>query len=145
MFNIGRRWNIKNTKQLKKFGRSCPIWNELENVSDDEKNDETALKFIFVVDEIERKNLYNKILSREINLPKLSQQLLGFKSFTSFKYYEYVRDPRSKGKDLRCEYCELFDPYALILTHMAIDHGVSGGYNFCSYCRYLTVESTFQL
>lgn len=47
MLNIGPCWNIKNTKQLKQFLRSRPIWNELENVCDDEKNDETTLKFIW--------------------------------------------------------------------------------------------------
>ncbi|XP_055297568.1 uncharacterized protein LOC129566057 [Sitodiplosis mosellana] len=131
-----------NIKRLKEYLSSRPISVVLDKLSDDEKNDEIALKFMSIVDyELERKNLYTRI--RSTNLPKMLQELLGFKSYKSFAYYEYINNSKLDGKNVQCPYCQLFGPYASMLTHLAINHNISIGYKICFYCHHWELKDHF--
>ncbi|XP_037027493.1 uncharacterized protein LOC119068136 [Bradysia coprophila] len=100
---------------------------------DDEKNDETALKFMCIIDyEIERNGLYEKI--KNTNYPKLFEELLCFHSYKNFTYYEYKDSPFLNGKNVQCCRCELFGTYTSILTHIAINHDLHIGNRLCFYC-----------
>lgn len=131
-----------NIKLLKEYLSSRPISVVFDRLSDDEKNDETALIFMCIVDyEVAQNSLYARINST--NLPKLLHDLLGFSTYKSFVYYDYMNNFMLKDKNLQCSHCQLFGPYALILTHMMINHNISNGYKLCIYCHNQELKSHF--
>lgn len=112
-----------------------PIAPMLEHLGETEKNDEIALKFMCVVDyDVTRKSLYERI--SDTKFPKLFNELLGFHSYKSFQYYDYVGNNHFSGKFLQCKFaqCQFFGPYTLVLTHMAINHNMHYGFKLCAYC-----------
>lgn len=128
-----------------------PIAPMLEHLGETEKNDEIALKFMCVVDyDVTRQNLYERI--SDTKFPKLFNELLGFHSYKSFQYYDYVGNNHFSGKFLQCKFaqCQFFGPYALVLTHMAINHNMHYGFKLCAYCcrvelkMHLVIDGSFQ-
>lgn len=109
-----------------------------------EKNDETALKFMCVIDyEMEKMNLYGQI---DQTKKFLLYQLLKFYSYKSFTYYDYGHNEHLSGKNLKCrlETCQFFGPYTLMLTHMAINHNLHVGSKECQYCCEIDLKKHFE-
>lgn len=141
---------MSNILRLKEHLQRRPIAPIFANMKDPEKDDEVALKFMCVIDfEVTKINLYERI--KGTNLPKLVNGLLGFDSYKSFNYYDYRVNRSFQGKDLKCKFgqCRFFGPYALVLTHMAINHNMHFGLKLCGYCcktefREHIVENSFE-
>lgn len=132
-----------NIQEVQEYLLSRPIRVAFSQLNDDEKNDETAIKFMCVVDfEVQRKNLYEQMATT--NIPKLFQQLLGFHSYKYFTYYDYQDSSLLSGKNLQCRQCELFGPYTTILTHMATNHNISIGNKLCAYCENCELNRHFE-
>lgn len=126
---------MANILRLQEHLQSRPIAPIFANMKDHEKDDEIALKFMCVIDfEATKLNLYDRI--KGTNLPKLVNGLLGFDSYKSFNYYDYRVNRSFRGKNLKCKFgqCRFFGPYALVLTHMAINHNMHFGMQLCGYC-----------
>lgn len=120
-------FNIESTVQHLQNRQFAPIFNE-----SDEQTNPIALKLMCVVDYgMQRWHLYDSI--KKSNSPKLLQQLLQFRSYGAFKYYDY-QAPMGK-RVLQCKFCNLNGPYGLILTHMAINHNAHIGMTTCNYCN----------
>lgn len=110
-----------------------PIATILENCS--EKNNLTALRFMCIVDYHTReRNLYMRIGAS--SHPKLLAQLLQFRQFETFKFYDYRVNTKIGKRVLKCKYCELIGPYGCILTHMTINHNVHIGLKKCVFCNH---------
>lgn len=97
-----------------------------------EKNDETALKFMCLVDYYVAEH---KFYDEFVKYPKLMAQLLRFHSYSSFVFYSYPAIRTISGHLLQCKFCELTGPYSHILTHMAINHNAHIGLKTCAYCN----------
>ncbi|XP_055326977.1 uncharacterized protein LOC129580518 [Sitodiplosis mosellana] len=112
----------------------APILKKLEEKNED--NSEKALKFLCVLDYVTEQNGFYKQMDDH---PKLLQQLMSFNSYESFKYYHYHLNKNvSKvigNRILRCKFCDLIGPYAIILSHTAISHNVHLGIKKCAYCN----------
>lgn len=118
----------------------APVFDKLREF---EKNDETALKFMSIVDyDFVKGDLYDRI--QATNQPKLLHELLGFHSYKSFVYYNYIDSVHFDEKYLKCRNCEFFGPYALTLTHMAINHNIHNGFKQCAYCNHENLDKHFQ-
>lgn len=131
---------MANIPKLIEHLSSRPIAPIFGRLDENEKNDENALKFMCVVDyEMSKKRVYDRIaaLIRATNYPKLLNELLGFNSYKSFRYFEYHGNQHFDGKYLRCQSapCEFVGPYMLTLTHMAINHNAHHGTKICLYCK----------
>lgn len=97
-----------------------------------EKDDLIALKLMCIIDYYtEQGKLYSNI-ERE---PKLLTQLMQFKSYGSFTYYDCIVDRVNGECLLQCEFCEFIGSYALVLTHMAINHNAHISNKMCAYCK----------
>lgn len=101
----------------------------------DEKNNLIALKLMCVVDyHVSHNNLYNRI-KMQTEYPKLLKELLSFRSFGSFAYYNYQMNKSKFGKMVfKCKWCELVGNVEFIFTHMAINHNAHISVNGCVYC-----------
>lgn len=107
-----------------------------------EKNNINALKLMCILDfHTEHSGLYAKI--GQSSLPKLQSNLLQFREFHKFKYYNYRVDPRIRDRVLQCKFCELIGPYTYILTHMTINHNVHMGLKMCVYCKHKELNIHF--
>lgn len=98
-----------------------------------ENDDEMALKMMCIIDHaLLKRGFYSQIIAE----PKLIHQLLGFKSFSSFNYWKYIK-PLKFPDDyvLECWNCKLVGPYYLILSHMATTHNTHVGSKTCLYCK----------
>lgn len=85
-----------------------------------EKDDLMALKLMSIIDySIEKKSLYGKMQDQ----PKLKKQLMQLHSYGKFKYYDIQ------------VYGAIGEPYAYILTHMAIVHNSHISTKTCAYCN----------
>lgn len=106
-----------------------------------EKDNIVALKLMCILDfYMEHLNFYAKI---EATNPNLLGLLLQFSSFASFKYYDYVVPKAIGTRVLRCKFCDLVGSYALILTHMALNHNAHIGIKTCLYCQRVELEKHF--
>lgn len=122
---------IDEVAMLTKHLLERPIAPIFENCS--EKNNLTALRFMFIVDYHTLKlNLYVRI--DKSSHPKLLTQLLKFDQFETFKYYDYRMNSKIGRRVLQCKYCELIGPLDCILTHMIINHSVHTGQKQCVFC-----------
>lgn len=128
-------FNIESTAQHLQKGPFAPIFEQ-----SDEKDNPIALKLMCIVDYYaQRWDLYTSIQGS--NSLKLLQQLMQFRSYGSFKYYDY---PASMGKRvLQCKFCDLTASYGLILTHMAINHNAHIGMTMCNYCNSTELKRHF--
>lgn len=128
-------FNIESTAQHLQKGPFAPIY-DLSN----EKSNHIALKLMCIVDyHVQRWDLYTRI--QESNNVKLLSQLMAFRSYGSFKYYDYQA---AMGKRvLQCKFCDLTGPYGLILTHMAINHDAHIGMTVCNYCNSTELKKHF--
>lgn len=116
------------------------IVNNLRN--HDENNDPIALKLMCILDfQAEGLNLYSRIA--ETQRPKLLLDLMDFRTFKSFIYYEYQNHGQLENKYMKCRFCELFGPYVLILTHMTINHDEHVGLVKCAYCNQTDLKKHF--
>lgn len=97
----------------------------------DEKMDLQALKLMCIVDNECEKSVYHKIES----YPKMFKQLLKFKSYSNFKYFDCRIDSALNNRILQCFFCEFVAPYALTFTHMAMNHDVHTSLKQCAYCK----------
>lgn len=114
-----------------------------ENIRNNEdKSDLIALQLMCILDyHAENLNLYKRI--EETRQPKLLLDLMRFRSYKSFIYYEYQGHGQLDSKYLKCRYCELFGPYVLILTHMTINHDEHIGLVKCAYCNQTDLKKHF--
>lgn len=119
----------------------APVFNNLR--SNEDKSDVIALELMCILDyHLQSMNLYNRIA--ETQRPKLLMDLMRFRSYKSFFYYEYQGHGQLEGKYLKCRFCELFGPYVLILTHMTINHDEHIGLVKCAYCNQTDLKTHFQ-
>lgn len=134
---------MANILELQEYFQSQPIAPIFEILSDDEKNDETALKFMYIVHYVLLlKDLYGRIA----NIPKLLRELLGFTSYKSFTYYDYIKNSNFTDKNLKCKFgqCQFYGPYMLVLTHMAINHNKHFSTVLCAYCCRSDLKEHFE-
>lgn len=127
---------MANILRLQEHLSKRPIAPVFKNLKEHEKSDEIAQKFMCIVDyELNKNDLYARL--NQTNSPKLLHELLGFHSYKSFTYYEYVSGSFLEGKFLQCKFdqCEFIGPYLLTLTHMAINHNTDVGSTICEYCN----------
>lgn len=111
--------------------RLLPIYPIFESC--EEKNNLTALQFMCILNfHITQRNLFVRI--NACNQPKLLGQLLQFRQFAKFKYYDYQVTSQYGNYVLQCKYCELVGPCGCILTHMTINHNVHTGVVICFFC-----------
>lgn len=96
-----------------------------------EKDDTTALKLMCVVDHYTAKNDHYKKMA---NNPKLIKQLLKFNSYSHFKYYDCRVQSGLENYVLKCKFCELIGPYAVIMSHMATNHNAHVSHTICAFC-----------
>lgn len=91
-----------------------------------------ALKLMCIIDYLlEMKQLYPEILSQ----PKFLEQLLRFKNFEHFHYYEYRFSDFPFGDwMLACQCCEFIAPYKYTLEHMVLSHGRHLSAELCHWC-----------
>lgn len=116
------------------------IFNNIRNNED--KNDLIALQLMCILDfQAESTNLYKRI--EETQQPKLLLDLMGFRSYKSFIYYEYQGHGHLDGRYLKCRFCELYGPYVLVLTHMTINHDEHIGLVKCAYCNQTDLKKHF--
>lgn len=130
--------------ELQEYLKSQPIAPVFEALQDDEKNNEIALKFMFIVNYMGlQTGLYQRIYGS--NQPKLLHQLLGFHSYKLFTYYQYVSSGTFLGKDLQCKIggCQFFGPYMTTLTHMAVNHDKHSSSKMCAYCCRIKLKAHF--
>lgn len=94
---------------------------------------EEALKLMTVIDfMLEKSQLYAEILQ----YPKLLEQLLRFKSYDRFHYFEYKMKKVPFGQCLLiCQCCEFTAPYATTLEHMVLNHGRHLSGEQCQWCQ----------
>lgn len=122
-----------------------PIGPIIGCLDENEENDETALRLMCIIDyELERRTNFYKRIS-ETKLPKLLHELLGFHSYKSFQYYDYIGNCQFNRKYLHCKYgqCQFFGPYMLVMTHMAINHNMHCGIKLCAYCCHVELKLHF--
>lgn len=103
-----------------------------------QSDSEVALKIMCIIDYcLEKSHLYSDILQ----YPKLLEQLLRFKSYEQFQYYEYKmkKTPFSRLV-LGCQCCELVAPYAITLEHMVLNHGRHRSAEECQWCCKLKIH-----
>lgn len=98
-----------------------------------EKDSDIALKVMSVVDYLVEKNgLYTEIMAT----PKLLDQLLRFRYFGLFRFYEYKMKRSLVGaKLLQCESCEFIAPYITTMEHMVLSHNRHKSSNQCQWCQ----------
>lgn len=98
-----------------------------------EKNFDIALKVMCVLDYyVEKENLYADIKA----IPKLLEQIMRFRYFGSFKYYEYkLKKSLLMLRVLQCESCEFIGPYKTTLEHMVMTHDRHKSGLICQYCN----------
>lgn len=98
-----------------------------------EKDFDIALKMMCVIDYcVEKRGLYNEIKQT----PKLLEQLMRFKSFGSFKFFEYkLKKSLLVKKLLQCDICEFIGPYITTLEHMILSHDIHKSASVCLYCN----------
>lgn len=117
------------------------VFNNLRN--QDEKNNPIALLLMCALDfEVEKRKLYARIANTQC--PKLLLDLMGFRTYKSFFYYEYQNHGQLESKYLKCKFCELYGPYVLILTHMTINHDEHIGLVMCAYCDQTELKDHFR-
>lgn len=100
-------------------------------VGSKEKNDLKALKLMCVVDYYAEKHGHFKEIRK---FPKLMHQLLNFRSYSNFQYYDCHVNSGIGARLLQCKSCELVGPYALIMTHMAVNHNQHVSLTRCAFC-----------
>lgn len=116
------------------------IFDNIQN--NEEKDDLVALQVMCILDfQAETMELYKRI--EETGQPKLLLDLMRFRSYKSFIYYEYQGHGQLDGKYLKCRYCELYGSYVLILTHMTINHDEHIGSVKCAYCNQIDLKKHF--
>lgn len=117
-------------EKMREHLEKCSFAPILENSK--EKYDVKAVKLMFVVDFfMTEHNLYEKINPH----PKMLNELLQFNSYGSFKYYGCQVNRRIDNRLLKCTFCELIGPYALVITHIAINHNAHISLKQCAYCK----------
>lgn len=80
---------------------------------------------------LEKSKLYAQILQH----PKLLDQLLRFKNYEQFNYFEYKLKKIPFGKYLLgCQCCEFVAPYTTTLEHMVLSHGRHQSAELCQWC-----------
>lgn len=105
-----------------------------------EKGTDIALKIMCILDHrVEKSNLYERI-KNETNQPKLLYQLMHFRYFGSFKFYEYLKKSMLSDKLLKCEICEFTAPYLRTLEHMVLSHDRHKSSTVCLYCNQLHLK-----
>lgn len=107
-----------------------------------EKEDEVALKIMCIIDHaLIKRDFYSQMKAE----PKLIHQLIGFKSYSAFNYWKYLK-PQKFPSDyvLECWKCKLVGPYYLILSHMAATHNTHVGSNKCLYCKKVDTKVHFE-
>lgn len=130
--------------ELQEYLKNQPIASIFEKLQVDEKNDENALKFMFIINCIAlQMDLYRRI--SDSNQPKLLHELLGFRSYKSFSYYNYLGNSHFREKNLQCKVgqCQFYGPYMLVLTHMAINHNKHCSSEMCAYCCRFDLKTHF--
>lgn len=130
--------------ELQECLKNQPIAPIFEKLQDEEKNDENALKFMFIINYIAlQMDLYRRI--SDSNQPKLLHELLGFHSYKSFTYYNYLGNDHFRDKNLQCKVgqCQFFGPYMKVLTHMAINHNKHCSTKLCAYCYRVELRTHF--
>lgn len=119
-------------------------------INSPEKDFDIALKVMAVLDYyVEKNGLYREMKQ----IPKLMEQLMRFRFFGSFKFYEYALKKSLFGtKLLQCESCEFIGPYITTLHHMVLSHDRHQSSMICSYCntsplrdheQYYTLENCY--
>lgn len=128
-------FNIQAIAQHLQKGPFAPIFDQSS-----EKDDHVALKFMCIVDyKTQRWDLYNRIKDN----PKLLGQLMQFRSYGRFKYYDYQAGHEMGKRVLKCKFCELIGPYGCILSHMAINHNTHIGVKVCNYCNRIDLRKHY--
>lgn len=123
--------NVKMNSKLKEHLQKRDIAPILAQSK--EQDNEVALKMMCIIDHaLIKRGFYSQMKTQ----PKLIQQLIGFKSFSSFNYWKYLK-PLKFPSDyvLECWNCKLVGPYYLILSHMATTHDTHVGCKKCLYCK----------
>lgn len=129
-----------NTDAIAQHLRKGPFASIFEQSS--EKDDHNALKFMCIVDyNAQRLDLYTRMLSAD---RKLLAQLMHFRSYGSFRYYDYQVGQEIGNRVLKCKFCELIGPYGCILTHMAINHNEHMPLKTCTYCNAIDLKKHFR-
>lgn len=106
-----------------------------------EINDENALKFMVVVDYyMEKKKLYDRIKRH----PKLLEQLLKFKSYGTFLFYNCKVKQEIGQSLLKCVSCGLVGRYENILCHMIVNHNTHLSHTQCAYCKRTDLDTHFK-
>lgn len=134
--NEQQQFNIQAIAQHLKKGLFAPIFEQSA-----EKTDPVALKMMCVVDyNVQCWNLYHRMQAVG---PKLMRQLMQFRSYGTFKYYDYLVGSDIEKFVLKCKFCDLIGPYGYILTHMAINHDTHIGLKLCVYCKRIDLKQHF--
>lgn len=116
------------------------IFNNLRNP--DEKDNPIGLMLMCILDyQADKLKFYTRIA--ETQHPKLLLDLMGFRTYKSFFYYEYQNHGQLENKYLKCKFCDLYGPYVLILTHMTISHDEHIGLVYCAYCNETDLKTHF--
>lgn len=111
------------------------------NANANEQCNPVAVKLMCIVDyNVQRLNLYELMRAA---YPKLVAQLLQFHSYGMFKYFDYTVGLEIGQRVLQCKFCELIGPYALILTHMSVNHDAHIGSKQCVYCNRTELRKHF--
>lgn len=99
---------------------------------------EKTLKLMYIIDCcLQRWQLYPDILK----YPKLLEQLLRFKSYENFQFYEYKMKKKPFGQLLLgCQCCEFVAPYIITLEHMVVNHGRHRSAEECQWCCSSTIH-----
>lgn len=99
---------------------------------------ESALKLLCIVDwRLQKFKLYEHIVKH----PKLLEQLVCFRSYEQFHFYEYRMKKDPFGMNLlQCECCEFVAPYNITLEHMVLNHGYHRSARVCQWCRKMDIR-----
>ncbi|XP_031622453.1 uncharacterized protein LOC116340226 [Contarinia nasturtii] len=122
--------NMVDKNKLQTYLSNRPIGPIFHNSK--EKDDLEALKLMCVLDYYAtNRKLYPIIMAQ----PKLLQHLMQLNSYSSFQYYNCQVNHAIGERQFQCAFCELLGPYALIMTHMAINHDSHMSLKMCAYCK----------
>lgn len=103
-----------------------------------QSENEVTLKLMCIIDHwLEKSQLYADILQ----YPKLLEQLLRFKNYERFQYFEYKMNKKPFGQLLlACQCCEFVAPYNITMEHMVLNHGRHRSAGECQWCCQLKIH-----
>lgn len=111
----------------------------IASIAKTQAESEVGLKLMAIVDYmLEESQLYAEILQH----PKLLDQLIRFKQYDQFHYYEYkLKKVPFEQWLLECQCCNFAAPYTTTLEHMVLNHGRHQSAELCQWCGVLPIRA----